>query len=81
MIYRALISVEKLTPVEVEASSEWEAKDAILHSCFSRQGDSTYRHPLILNLMPVIPLPASYEGSLERRQLRVNYQSKTADEM
>ncbi len=59
MIYRALISVEKLTPVEVEATSEWDAKDAILHSQFTWEGDETYQNPQILGLMPVEPLLSS----------------------
>lgn len=62
MIYRALISVEKLTPVEVEATSEWDAKDAILHSQFTWVGDDTYQNPQILGLMPVEPLLNSVGG-------------------
>ncbi len=59
MIYRALVSVEKLTPVEVEAASEWDAKDAILHSQFTWEGDETYQNPKILGLIPVESLLSS----------------------
>ncbi|WP_156473696.1 hypothetical protein [Neptuniibacter marinus] len=48
--YRAEIIIKRVVVVEVEASSDWHAKDAILHNQGKQVGDEYYQSPRIENL-------------------------------
>ena len=49
-IYRAEVIIERVVVVEVEASSDWHAKDAIQHNQGTQVGDERYQNPRIKNL-------------------------------
>lgn len=49
-IYRAKVIIERVIIVEVEASSDWHAKDAIQHNQGTQVGDEYYQSPRIENL-------------------------------
>jgi hypothetical protein len=53
--YRALISVERSTFVELEASSDQEAREAIFNNQLEVVGDSFFRNPRINELFVIDP--------------------------